>query len=207
MVDDSITAIHSQFPTGTTSSGLLGRLKAREPAAWRQLADLYGPLVYSWCRRHGLRPEDAADVLQEVMAAVATAIDRFQIDRRGGRFRGWLWTITRSKVFDHFRRQAGREEATGGSDALRRLADLPEQLPQSADCDDRGAMAAVVQRAVQLVRTEFEQRTWDAFWAAVIQRQPTSRVAEQLGMSPNAVRLARSRVLSRLRSILGDLDD
>ena len=100
---------------GSTSTSLLDRVKAGEAEAWERLADLYGPLVYGWCRQSGLQAEDAADVGQEVFGAVLARVERFRRDRPGDSFRGWLWTITRNKIRDHFRRRSGKAQAQGGT--------------------------------------------------------------------------------------------
>ncbi len=124
---DSTLSVNGQPAShGSTSTSFLQRLKVREPQAWQQLAEVYGPLVYFWCRKHGVKSEDAADIFQEVFAAVAAAIGRFRQEEKGGRFRGWLWTITRRKIQDHYRSLASREEARGGTDAQQWLADIPE---------------------------------------------------------------------------------
>ena len=199
---------NDQTESLSTSSSLVERLQAQEPEAWRQWADLYGPLIYFWSRRYSLQPEDAADVFQEVFGAVSAGIGRFQHDRARGRFRGWLWTITRNKIQDHFRSQNGREAAVGGTEALRRIAEIPEQLAEDpTDPDGRGELIALFHRAVQAARAEFEDRTWAAFWRTLADRQPTREVADELGMTVNAVRLARSRVLRRIRALLGDVNE
>ena len=87
-----------------TSLTLLQRVQARQPAAWERFVDLYAPLVLHWCRRGGLSTEDAADVFQEVFRSVAEHIADFRRDRASDTFRGWLRTITRNKMLDHFRR-------------------------------------------------------------------------------------------------------
>ncbi len=43
-----------------TSPSLLARVQANRPGSWERLVDLYAPLVYHWCRRSALSPEDAA---------------------------------------------------------------------------------------------------------------------------------------------------
>src|SRR5437588_9992509 len=91
-------------PSTATSPSLLDRVKAGDAAAWERLVTLYAPLVFHWCRRWGLRDEDAADVFQDVFQSVAAHIATFHRDRRGDTFRGWLRTITRNKVHDYYRR-------------------------------------------------------------------------------------------------------
>src|SRR3954451_16054692 len=90
---------------GSISNSLLEGVKSRDARAWQRLVDLYGPLVYHWCCRPGLRREDRADIFQEVFRTLAEKIDIFCRDRPGGTFRGWLRTITRNKIADHFRKK------------------------------------------------------------------------------------------------------
>lgn len=189
----------------STSTSLLERLKRREPLAWQRLCQLYSPLVYSWCRRFGVAQEDAADVAQEVFRAVHSHIAEFRRDEPGHSFRGWLWTITRNKIRDHFRSCAGRAQATGGTDAQLKMLELPDDAvaPFGTSSDVWQAKSSLLS-GLEIVQAEFEDRTWQAFWRTVVDDQPTAQVAEELHMSVNAVRLAKSRVLRRLREEFGD---
>ena len=99
------------------SSTLLERLRARQGEAWQRLVDLYGPVVYRWCRQLGVGQTDAGDVVQDVFAAVAIDVGRFRRDRPGDSFGGWLRAITRHRVYDHFRRRQGQPAADGGTSA------------------------------------------------------------------------------------------
>ena len=188
-----------------TSPTLVGRVQANEEAAWQRLVDLYGPLIFSWGSRSGLSSEDAADVMQEVFASVAGAIDRFYPAARG-RFRGWLWTITRNKIRDHHRRLLGEPEGQGGDTALRTLHDFPEEWDDNASDATRHEVRTLYHRAMELIRNDFKTQTWQAFWLSVVEEQPTDEIAVRLGLTANGVRQAKSRVLRRLRAELGDGD-
>jgi RNA polymerase sigma-70 factor (ECF subfamily) len=187
----------------TTSVTLLDRVKADDPQAWRRLVHLYGPLIYRWCRRCRLGAEDAADVSQEVFRTVAARVGGFRRDRPGDSFRGWLWTITRHKIGDYLRRRERQPAAAGGSDAQMRLQQVPEQLSGEEEAAD---VTGLVHRALDLVRAEFEERTWRAFWRVAVQGLSPRVVAADLGVTPDAVRMAKSRVLRRLREELPELD-
>ena len=188
-----------------TSTSWLSRVRQRDPQAWRRLTELYGPLVYHWSRRHSLSAEDASDLTQEVFSAVAGAIERFLHSPEHGTFRGWLWTIARNKLRDHFRRETNREAADGGTAAFQRLAMIPEiWSDESHDVTDRVELQRLFQRALERVRSEFEDRTWRAFWLSTVELRDTSDIAAELGLSTNSVRQAKSRVLRRLRRELGD---
>ncbi len=190
----------------TTSPSLIDRVKANDADAWRRFVDLYGPLVFHWAKRLGLDDHASSDVLQEVFAAVAKAVGGFSQGGNGSSFRGWLWTITRNKVRDHHRAGANRELATGGTDAQRRLASLPDGLSDDADTNTApGQLSGLYHRALELVRSEFEERTWNAFWRAAVENERTAEIARDLGITANGVRQAKSRVLRRLRDELGEL--
>lgn len=195
-------------PSSATSRSLLERAKADDAAAWDRLVSLYAPLVFHWCRRWNLQDEDVADIFQEVFQAVVAHIAGFRKEKPGDTFRGWLRTITRNKVRDYFRRRGREPVGVGGTDAQVRLAEIPAFAPvEDSGPADEAADRGLFQRALQLIREEFEERTWQAFWRTAIEGRAARDVAAELAMSSGAVRVAKCRVLHRLREELGDLID
>ena len=196
-------------PTGdanpSVGSTLLERLRAGRTDAWERLARLYGPTVYVWCRRAGVPEADAADVSQEVLAAVARHLADFRRERPGDSFRGWLWTITRNKVRDHFRRCADRVQAAGGTTAQQLLHQVPEDAPPDPEAGPEAEPAGLYRRALELIQSEFEERTWRAFLMVTVEGRLPADAAAALGTTPGAVYIAKSRVLKRLREEFGDL--
>jgi RNA polymerase sigma-70 factor (ECF subfamily) len=188
--------------SASTSTSLVERVKAREADAWRRLARLYSPLVYRWARQCDLQSSDAADVVQEVFLAVARNIDSFSLDRPQASFRGWLWTITRNQVRLHYRRGKERPGAVGGSTANCLLQRQPDLLEADVEPSGFDSQAGLVHRALQIVRGDFQTQTWQAFWRMVIEDRPVSEIAEDLAMTPAAVRQAKYRVLCRLHDEL-----
>jgi RNA polymerase sigma-70 factor (ECF subfamily) len=205
---ESNPANQAEESAGSVSSSLLQRLQSQETVAWQRLTYLYGPTVYSWCRQKGLSPEDADDVRQEVFQAVVKGIGAFRRDRPGDSFRGWLWTITHNKLCN-FRRHGARHDpvaAAGGTTALEHLREIPQDEsvtpdPTQAAADQRG----LYQRALELIQSEFAERTWQAFWRVAVEGRPAVEVAAELGMSPGAVYIAKSRVRRRLQEEFADL--
>jgi RNA polymerase sigma-70 factor (ECF subfamily) len=190
---------------GSTSASLLERIKIDDPSAWERLVELYGPVVYRWARASGLQADDAADVVQEVFCAINKSIGRFRRER----FRGWLWTITRNEVRDHFRRLARRADARGGTTANLQFHQLPD-LPDERAATDRGELFAqdeLPRRALELVRSEFQPKTWQAFYRVTVEGDRPGDVAEDLGMNVSAVYMAKSRVFRRVRDELRGLYD
>jgi RNA polymerase sigma-70 factor (ECF subfamily) len=151
-----------------------------------------------------LQGEDAADIFQDVFTAVAAGIGNYQ-QREGSNFRGWLWTITKNKINDHFRRLRQQGQGVGGTTAQQQLAELTDYEPnEAADVEDRHEHSALLHRGLSVVQSEFEPRTWQAFWRVAVAGDSTADVAADLEITANAVRQAKSRVLRRLREELGE---
>ena len=185
----------------STSTTLIDRVRADEPDAWKRLVDIYGPLVYGWCRQCGLQAEDAHDVGQEVFSKLAVRIAAFRREQPGDTFHGWLWTITRNEVRNHFRRQKGWPGAKSGTTMPQQLAQFPQKEPGSADSSEArdDAKVALVHRALEAIRHEFEDSSWQAFWRMLVQGHSSAEIAEDLGLSKAAIRQAKYRILKRLR--------
>lgn len=149
------------------------------------------------------RPADVEDVSQEVFAAAAAGLAGFRRDRPGDTFRGWLRGIARNQVRLHFRRARG-PAAEGGTDARGELLQAADPVADPGE-EESAEIGEVYRRAVELVRGEFEGRTWQAFWLTAVECRPPAAVESELGMSPAAVRQARSRVLRRIKQELAEV--
>ncbi len=191
---------------GQTSTTLLIRIKAKDEEAWRRFVHLYGPLVHRWCRRFGLQEADTADVVQEVLRTVAESIDGFHHDRSGDSFRGWLRAVTRSRILDYLRRKARATDGVGGSEAQARFLAI-QAGPEDADSSDEDDRAILVRRVVDMVLGHCKEESRQAFLRVVIGGQHPVDVARDLGMTANAVYLAKSHILRRIREEFATLVD
>jgi RNA polymerase sigma-70 factor (ECF subfamily) len=195
----------SESSSSGTSRSLIARVGADEPDAWERLVRLYGPLVLHWCRGRGLQDQDVADVFQEVFESVVKYVGQFRREQSGDTFRGWLRRITQNKIIDHFRRLGRDAQAAGGSSVQLWWSQLPEPKTLDAEPPIDDAETGLFARVLALIRDEFEPRTWQAFWQTAVSGRETADVGADLKMSPGAVRVAKARVLRRLREELGDL--
>lgn len=185
----------------STSSNLLSAARRMDPAAWQELLDRYSWLIFQWCRNARLRAEDAADVVQLVMEQAAASLPRFHKDGKKAAFRRWLRTITRRRIIDFRRADAHEAHAEGGSSAQRRLLAVATS-EETGSSSDNGAMQGLRIRFWQLlerVEDETEESTWQAFWLTTVEKLTSAEAGAVLGMTANAVRLAKGRVLQRLR--------
>lgn len=194
-----------------TSLTLIGLANSNDTAAWRRLVDLYSPMVYHWCKESGLPPADLQDVFQDVFYALSRSLGKFRsID--DGTFRGWLRTLTRNKVNDHFRRIGRESQAIGGTDAIRFFEQVPVVEPSTLSSihglekEERQIQNVMLRQALESIRSCFSGQTWTAFWMVVVDGREAIDVAKDLAMRPGTVRVAKSRVLKRLRLEMGEKD-
>ena len=188
----------------TRPSLLLSLRDAGDDRAWKDFVEIYTPLIFGHCTRRGLQEADAADVTQEVMRAVARAIQKLDYDRSRGTFRAWLLTVTRSKLNNFFASRARHPQGTGDTAVVEFLEAQPD--PEAAADWEREYRQRLFQIAAENVRPEFQAGTWSAFWRTAVEDEPVAAVAANLGMSAGAVYIARSRVLARLRTEIESLD-
>ncbi|MGL6094535.1 MAG: RNA polymerase sigma factor [Fimbriiglobus sp.] len=182
---------------------LLDRLRGRpDPADWDQFHAIYAPLLRRWLATVPGLGGEAGDIAQDVLSAVVWKLPEFE-RRRHGAFRAWLRAIVVNRVRQHWR-DRDRRPTTGAEDVLAQLADPSSDLAASWDRDhDR----PLFDRLLDAVRRDFDPRTWEAFTRFAVAGEPASQVANALGLSPNAVVLAKARVLKRLREEAGGLID
>jgi RNA polymerase sigma-70 factor (ECF subfamily) len=192
----------SRVAMDTTSPSLLERLRyPGEEKAWDQFVTLYSPLLYRWARGRGLQEADAGDLVQDVLVRLVRKLPEFRYDP-GKSFRAWLRTVALNCWRDRERQRAGRpneREADGPGIPL-----APDDTEVFADEEYRGYL---VRRALELMQAEFRPTTWKACWENVVSGKTAAEVGVELGLSPGAVYVARSRVLARLRKELRDLLD
>jgi RNA polymerase sigma-70 factor (ECF subfamily) len=196
--------ISEQQSDGSSGLSLAERLREGSASAWRDLVELYGPLLDRWCRTGNVPVDAVPDVAQEVFLAAFRGLERFDGRQANATFRGWLWTITRSRIVEYHRRHRGPHVATGGSTAQANLHSIADPIPLD-DPTEPDHASALLHRALEQIRAEFTTDSWELFWRATVLGHPTDLIAQQKGVTPAAVRQAKSRVLRRLRKQLGDV--
>lgn len=188
-----------------TRASLLVQLRdGGNETAWREFTDLYGPVIYGFARKRGLQDADAADLMQDVLRSVSSAIGRLDYDRSRGTFRGWLFTITRNKVYNFLSARRGRPQGSGDSTTNRLLAAHPE-ANDGSDEWDLEYQRRLASLAMDRIQGEFQPHTWRAFQLAAVEGVAAADVGRQTGMSAGAVYVAKSRVLARLKDEVENL--
>ena len=184
-----------------TRSSLMVRLRnARDEAAWTEFLVIYESLILRLLRKHGLQECDARDVCQQVLTAVSRDIEQWRPDGAAASFRRWLFQIARNRVIKFLTRQRPGAIGQGGTDAHEMLINHADANPAlSAEFEFEYRQQLLLEAASQ-VRHEFRENTWQAFWKTCIEAGSVADVAEELGMTPGSVYVARSRIVARLRA-------
>ncbi len=188
----------------STSFTLLQRVRHRDDqAAWERFVLLYTPLLFRWAQRAGLAEQDAIDMVQDVFANLLVELPRFEFDPARGPFRAWLKTVTVNQCRKQQRKRQLAAGRGGDDDPLQVLigGDAWEEI-WNADYQ-----AYVLRRAMQIMQSQFEPKTWQAAWELAVNRLTAAEAGEKLGLSESAVYIAKSRVMRRLRHELADLLD
>ncbi len=183
-----------------TSLSLLARLQ-REPESetWNRLFELYEPLVRVWLRKYDVQDADADDLVQEVLLAVSSDLSKFNHGGQPGAFRGWLKAILINRLRQFWRARDRRPQARRDSDIDARLAQLENPASEMSQIWNRQHDQYVLRQLLELVKPHFAPSTWKAFYRVTVEGQRADLVARELKVSVNAVFIAKSRVLSRLR--------
>lgn len=185
--------------SGDTSASLLKRVCNRsDQLAWERLTRIYSPFLQAWLRSAGLQAADSDDLTQRVLEIVFRRVHEFRPSGRSGSFRAWLRGIVLNLLREHRRRRPIMEAC------LEHIADSEAQLERQWERDHD---AHLLRSILCLIEPEFAPTTWQAFRRQVLEEAPAATVAAELGISVNAVLIAKSRVLARLRSEARDLVD
>lgn len=181
-----------------TRASLLARLAEPDcAAAWGEFQEIYEPAIYRYARSRSLQPDDAREVVQEVMLAVHAVIGDWQPSHRPGSFRAWLAEAARRITLQTLRERSRLGQGQGGNAsavALENIAQSPSDWQTGEDFRRWAFFAAAgeVERSVG-------ETAWQAFWLTAVEGEPAEEVARKLGMGIGAVYTAKCRVLARIR--------
>lgn len=190
-----------------TSVSFLDSLKADANSnSWREFVDLYTPLIRIWLSGQHVREQERDDVTQEVISVVLRRLPDFQRQRTGS-FRNWLKQITIFCWQNYRRKNINKSPAVGGTDFGQMMGELEDPDSEMSRRWDQQHDQYILQQLLEMIRPSVRQSTWDAFRSVTIDSKTAEAAAEELGISVNAVYVAKSRVLSQLRKLSEGLVD
>jgi len=184
-----------------TSLSLLEKLREQNSAdAWERLVAIYTSVLHAWFRAPELQAADRDDLCQRVLEVLLRRLPEFRHNGQAGSFRTWLRGIAANMLRELWRKRPG----SASESMMEKIADPHSSLSRLWD---RQHDQHVLHSLMEIVEPEFPQATWQAFRRIAIDGATAREVAAELGKTVNAVLIAKSRVLTRLRQEAGVLLD
>jgi RNA polymerase sigma-70 factor (ECF subfamily) len=194
--------------TPTTRASLLYRLRdSQDHDAWVEFVEIYEPAISRQLRKYGLQNADAQELQQELFLAVHRQIPKWEMTKDRGSFRGWLHRVTRNLMINWMKHGQRRILAFGGPEFQEMFDNLTAQSCQESQEFELEIRRSVFRRASEFVRQEQSHHSWQAFWGTAVEGKAAGIVARELGISDGAVRVAKCRVLSRLKELVSKWED
>ena len=192
-----------------TSASLLGRLiEQPDSESWERFNQLYRPFLKSHLERHySLQPNDADDVTQDVLLVVIRRVQEFRHSGRRGAFRSWLRTITANQIRAFWRQKRSQPVGTGDSEVMSKLDQLEDPTSAMSQLWDLEHDRHVLGQLLSSIEPEFKPKTWQAFLRLMKDGVPAAEVAQEFGMTLEAVYVAKSKIMRRLRELKDGLTD
>ncbi len=185
-----------------TRHTLIVRLKGDDERAWADFVAAYEPFLRQLAIRHGVPQSHVSDVVQQVLLAIAKSVDGWTDDGKGGSFRRWIATVARNVAIKFMTRERKHKGVAGGTD----LVDLLQQIPAPPDREQlRKYEHELIVWAAEQVRNEFVATSWAAFWATTVEGRDVTEVATELGLSRGAIYMSRGRIMTRIRTKVGEV--
>jgi DNA-directed RNA polymerase specialized sigma24 family protein len=196
----------------TTHLSLIAGLREETPDAWVRFDAVYRPWLLDWVsRRLGFHPDDADEVVQQVMLAV---MQEFRRQRDGlrppfqhhgeGSFRSWLCGITHHRALALLRSERLRRPVPNGEEVLRQAGTPDSGLGKLWDQEHE---ATAIRHAWEVIRHEFKEQVWRPVGELLFGERPTREVAEQFGMALRTLFSYQKAVKDRLKELLDGMLD
>ena len=190
-----------------TTTQVLEDLRGTEDSlAWNKFRDHFYPMIFNFARSLGLSAADAEDAAQETMLAFLKALRDGKYDKERGQLSHWLFGVAK-KVILNFRKRLPREHFVADATTGTSFWDMVQDDNAVRHTWDNEWRRMVLEKCLRQARRQLDQKVFKAFELYALFQKPVTEVAQTLGMSRNAVYIAKSRVLSKLRQLQQDFEE
>ena len=184
----------------TTRVSLLRRLRDRnDDAAWREFDSRYASLIRRYGRRRGLQETDLEDVRQLVLMTLSTVLERFEYQPAKGRFRSYLGKIVHNTITRYLNRQPTSASIDDLVEILRDVKE-DEKIDEMWEEEWRRHHYRL---ALQTLRRSFDPKSVQVFERLLVGGK-TDEVAEEFGLSTQAVHKIKQRIRDRLKELIAE---
>ena len=185
-----------------TSASFLESLQSEgSNERWTRLVDLYSPLIRRWLTRLGAAISDLDDLEQEVLAVVVRRFPDFELREQVGSFRNWLRTICGNCLKEQWRKRKKGPQGVGGTDFGQQLEQFADAQSELSRIWNEEHDRHVTRHLLAQVQSMVTESTWRTFKRFALDGCSADEVAAELGCTANAVFIAKSRVMAKLRQL------
>ena len=181
-----------EAPVELTDQALVQSCLGGDQQSWGLLIDRYKNLIYSFSRRYGAGPSDAADIFQLVCTELFAALPRL---RNGQSVCAWIMTVAAHESLRWKRRHLKRVVREESLDDV-----SPSEQPTVAEAVEHAERGRLVREALATLPPRCQEMMRLLFFEEP--PAPYSVVAERLGLATGSIGLTRSRCLRRLEEAL-----
>jgi RNA polymerase sigma factor, sigma-70 family len=188
-----------------TRASLINRLKDLEDQkSWQDFYDIYSRLILKLAKKAGLSDAEAHDVLQETVVTVARHMPTFKYDPSLGSFKSWLFTMTRWRIADEFRKRdpaLHNNPVTATATGTRAVEKVPDPAINGLDqLWNQEWENSLVQAAIQRVKRKIDPEKYQIFDLYVNKNWAPEKVATMFQVPVNQVYLAKHRIVEMIRN-------
>lgn len=189
-----------------TTTQVLEDLKgSNEAFAWNRFRDHFYPIILKFAKKLGLPQSYAEDAAQETMLTFLKAFRAGRYNKEKGRLSSWVFGVTRRVIFN-FRKRLPREHIISDDTAGTPFWNMIEDEKAIKHTWESEWQKHVLEKCLLKAYSEFNGKVFEAFKLYALELKPVEEVCQALDMSSNAVYIAKSRVLSRLRQLQQDIE-
>lgn len=167
---------------------LVGQVRQGNATAFRTLFDRYHAALLFYVERHGIRPEDAEDIVQAAFVYVWQQRERLDPEKS---VRAYLYRIVHSRMLNHIRDDWKRDP-------------LPDEWPIPEVHESEAALADLGQH-VQHALSHLPAGRRQVFTLVALEGLKQREAAEVLGISPRTVENQLAAALKTLRGLLAPI--
>jgi len=179
---------------------------SNDALVWNTFRDHFYPVIVNFSRSLGLSSTYAEDAAQEAMLTFLKAFRDGRYNREKGRLGSWVFGVAR-RVILNFRKRLPREYTVADNSTDTSFWDMIEDENAVKHTWETEWRRMVLERCLQQARREFDSKVFRAFELYALSEQSVTEIGRILGMSQNAIYIAKSRVLSRLRQLVLEFDE
>ena len=186
----------------TTKKSLIDAIRGGDEVSWEIFYQTYCPLILFCASQYELSSTEGEELVQIVMLKFFKAGKKFVYDTSRGRFRDYLGKIINNAIIDMLRAKKRNLSAIASYDSVK------ESAPDGSYFEDiwhKEWRHHLFAQAVDVLRKQVSEKTFQAFELTVMKGLPAGKVAEFLSMTPGNVYEAKRRSMAALRKIMNEI--